>query len=78
MLVSPLVIQAIAAWLLKKRRRKSVEVLAEKVQPDGTREVLIVKVDVNESSTEAEVVKQVVHGFKLDPDLITSIAALGG
>lgn len=77
-LVTPLIVQAMSAWLLKKRRRKSVEVRAEKVYPDGTREIFVVNVNVNESSTEADVVKQVVDGFKLDPELISSVAALGG
>lgn len=78
LIIAPLVIQAIAAWALKQRRKGSIEIRAEKVLPDGTRETVTTTVKMSSSSTSADVVKQLQDGMRLDPSLVQAVAGLEG
>lgn len=76
--VTPLVVQAISLWLLKQRRKKEVHVKAEKVTASGERQTLAVTVKMSESTSQADVVEQVVTGMHWDPSLTKAVAGLGG
>jgi len=76
--LAPLVISALAAWALKQRRKGSLEINAEKVHPDGTRESVRATVKFAESTTSADVVEQLLRGMKLDASWAETIAGLGG
>jgi hypothetical protein len=64
-------LQGIAAWLLKKRHRKRVELEAEIRRPDGSFEHITAIFDFSESSSEPEVVRAVGEQFRVDPAVVT-------
>ncbi|WP_432573936.1 hypothetical protein [Kineococcus sp. SYSU DK005] len=71
--VTPLVITALTLLALKHRREESYEMRAEKVQPDGSRESVTLRFKMRESTTQAEVVEQVVNGLNLDSSLLDAV-----
>jgi hypothetical protein len=73
-IISVAAIKGLTAWLMKKRRQKTVEQTIETEYPDGRKERKVIRVDVS-SSDPAEVMKQVGSAFEINPDLITK--ALG-
>jgi hypothetical protein len=76
--VTPLVVQAISLWMLQQRRKKTVEIHAEKIRPDGSHEKISVQVKMSETTSSQDVVEQVVQGMHLDPGLIDAASQLGG
>jgi hypothetical protein len=77
-LVSPLVIQAITAWLLKKRQKRSIVLTMEKIGPDNTTERRRLEITLSDSEApQADVLKQIVSGMKLDPEIAKTILSGG-
>lgn len=77
-LLSPLVIQAISAWLLKKRQRKSIVLTMEKIGADNTTERKRVEINLSGSEApQADVLKQLVSGMKLDPAILDTVLRKG-
>lgn len=76
-LITPSVIQAITAWLLKKRHRKSVVLTIEKIGPDNITDKRTLEITLSGSEApQADVLRQIASGMKLDPAMITTI--IGG
>jgi len=74
-LVSPLVIQAITAWLMKKRQRQSIVLTIEKIAPDSTTERRSLEINLSGSEApHADVLQQIVRGMRLDPAIVTTVA----
>lgn len=68
LLVSPPVIKALAAWLLKKRQRRSVVLTIEKIGPDNVTERHSLELTLSQSEAlQVDMLKQIVSGTKLDP-----------
>ena len=75
--VVPAVLQAITAWMLKMRQRRSVVLTVEKIGPDNTIEKCSLEIKSSASETlPADVLQQIFSGIKLDPTLVT--AAMSG
>lgn len=71
--LSPLAVGALAAWILKSRSRQSLSMVIERVGPDQTVEkVHLVFNSETSRAPEAEVLKQMMAGLKLNPDLLVS------
>jgi hypothetical protein len=77
-LLSPLVIQAISAWLMKKRQRKSIVLTMEKIGADNSTERHSLKINLSDSEApQADVLKQLVSGMKLDPAILDAVLRKG-
>jgi len=73
-LIVPPVLQAITAWILKKRHRESVVLTIEKISPDNMTERHSLQINMSGSEpSEADVLKQVMSGMKLDPSILTKV-----
>jgi len=59
-------IQALAAWLLKNRKGTKIEKVIEVTNPDGSRRSEKILIEVSESTTEAEVVKELANVTHFD------------
>jgi hypothetical protein len=77
-LVTPIAIKAIAAWLLKQRRKRKATIRAEKVYSDGSRETIEATVEMSESTSSKDVIEQLGSSLNLDPELVTMATSLGG
>jgi hypothetical protein len=76
-IISIPVIKALTAWLMKKRRKKTVSITSEIEHPDGRKERNSVDIDVS-SSDPGEVMKQLGPAFKIDPGVIVkALESLG-
>jgi hypothetical protein len=75
-ILTPIAIKAIAAWLTKNRHRVEIFDEVEVVRPDGSRERHRMSIKASSSVTEPDVVKQLVSGLNLDPKLVKAAAAL--
>ena len=51
-------LQALAAWLMKDRKRGRVEMSVEIVSPGGTRRTEKLSIDLSESTADADVVRE--------------------
>jgi hypothetical protein len=76
-ILAPIAIKALAAWLTKHRRRAEIFDDVEIQKPDGSREQHHLHIRMSSSTTEPEVVRQLVAGLNLDPKLVDAVAALG-
>jgi hypothetical protein len=74
-LISSTAIRGLTAWLLKKRHRSKVELDVEIRRPDGTIEKKRVVIELSESSTEADIVREVGDKFGLDPGTVAKALA---
>lgn len=75
--LTPIAIKALAAWLTKQRRRTEFVYDAEVQKPDGSRERHHLRIRTGSSTTEPEVVKQLATGLNLDPKLVDAVEASG-
>ena len=66
-------ISGLAAWLLKKRHRKSVEYRVEIRRPDGSIESRTLKIVMTDSTTDAEVVRQIGESLGIKPESLTAV-----
>src|SRR5262245_49042941 len=74
--LTPLAVRGLAAWLTKQRHRTEIQFDAEVEATDGSRKTHHVLIKTSSSVTEPQVVKQLVDGLKLDPgwtDAVTSL-----
>jgi hypothetical protein len=63
------VIHAIAAWLLKKRRKQTVTVRARVTHPDGSEVDKSITINLSETDSPPEgVIKQLVDGLGISAD----------
>jgi hypothetical protein len=74
--LAPIAIKALAVWLTKQRRRAEVFDDVEIEYPNGSRVHRRLHIRMDSSTTESQVVKQLVDGLNLDPKLIEAVAAL--
>lgn len=64
------VVRALAAWVLKRRRKQKVDIRARVLHADGSEVELTVRVDLSDSeSPEASVIQQLVAGLGLESAL---------
>lgn len=77
-LVTPVAIKAMAAWLLKQRRKRKATIRAEKICIDGSRETIEATIEICESATSKDVIGQLGSIFKIDPELVKMAISLGG
>ncbi len=63
-------LQIVAAWLLKRRHRRQVEVVTEVSRPDGSYERKVIKLELTDSSSQADVVQAVGEQLGVDASLI--------
>jgi hypothetical protein len=59
-------LQALAAWLLKNRKGTRIEKNIEVINPDGSKRTEKLLVQISESTTEADVVKELAKMTDLD------------
>jgi hypothetical protein len=72
------VIQALAAWLLKRRDRQTVRLSVEKITPDHASERFSLEITLSASEApQLDVIRQITEGLKLDRSLIDK-AVTGG
>ena len=69
-ILAPLAIKALAAWLTKQRRKSEIVIESEIVHPDNTREHKTVRINLTSSTTEPDVLRQLKDQFNLDPQLV--------
>jgi hypothetical protein len=74
LVVTPPVLSALAAWLLKKRQRTNISLSVEKIGSDKSveRQILV----INQTGSEAPpaaVLRQLVTGLKLDPAILEQV-----
>jgi hypothetical protein len=64
------VVRALAAWIVKRRRKQQVDIRARVLHADGSEVELSVNVNLSESeSPDAAVIQQLVDGFGLESAL---------
>lgn len=71
-------IRGIAAWLLKKRHRRRIELTVEVRRPDGTTERRTAVFEMSESSSQEEIVRAIGDQFQLDAKVIAQALAMSG
>jgi hypothetical protein len=76
-ILAPLAIKGLAAWLTKRRERAELFDEVEIENPDGSRVRHRLHLKVSSSTTEPEVVRELVRGLNLDPKLVQAVAGLG-
>jgi hypothetical protein len=67
-------LKGLTAWLMKKRRQKSISLTTEVVHKDGRKEKKTIHVDVT-SSDPAEIMKQLGPAFEIEPQLLQQALA---
>jgi hypothetical protein len=69
------VVRALAAWLLKPRRKGEIKLSAKVVDINGTESECSLSIKLSESdATEASVVKQLIEGLGLDATMMNALA----
>jgi hypothetical protein len=78
-IVAQPVMRALAAWVLKKRRKQKVEVRARVAYSDGTEveRTAVITFSASESP-EVDVIKQLAEGLELSGDVAKDLLAGGG
>lgn len=76
-ILAPIAINALAAWMTKNRNRGELALDSEITYPDGKRERKRLLIRRNSSTTEPEVLNQLKELLKLDPKLVQAAASLG-
>jgi hypothetical protein len=72
--LTPATLFALTAWLLKRRKRISVDQTIEKIAPDGAIEKHSLKIIMSESETpQVDALKAIAKLLKLDPKIIAAI-----
>lgn len=69
-IISSSAIRGLTAWLLKKRHRGTVEFETKLQRSDGTVERRRVRIELSESSSEADIIKLVGEKFGVDPGAV--------
>jgi len=64
-LLTSAALHALAQWALKNRYKKTIEIQAEEVRPDGSSSRTTIKIELNESTAEAEVIKAIGDQLKI-------------
>jgi hypothetical protein len=72
--VSAAAIRGLVTWISKNRRRETFRREIEIVRPDGTVQRETIVIDVHESITDPEVVRQLGEALKLDASIIEAAA----
>jgi hypothetical protein len=75
--LAPIAIKALATWMTKQRRRTEFSYDIEIQDPGGQRVHQHLDIKTSSSTTEPEVVRQLVTGLNLDPKLVNAVTALG-
>lgn len=59
-------LNVLAAWLLKDNKSNIIEKSLEVIGPDGSKRIEKIKIKVSESTTQADVVKALAPGMRID------------
>jgi hypothetical protein len=62
------------AWLLKKRHRECVEHEVELRHPDGRLEIRRLTVRIDDSATDADVVRQIGESLGINPQAVSALS----
>jgi hypothetical protein len=68
--LSAAALKGVAMWLLKKRYKRSVRLRYERRDADGSHELFSAEIDVSESASEADVIRQIGDSFRVDPSTL--------
>jgi hypothetical protein len=69
-ILSAMSIKTLAAWLVQKRQKARIKFSRSKTKPDGSSETHELSVESSSSDSESEVIKQLLVGLKIEPDLL--------